>query len=139
VNYRTEDVAERVLAATRGAGVDRVIEVDAAANIDLDLALLAQDGEIVIYGSGKPSIPMPFGPLIRKNVRAIFFIVYNLRASIRNEAIPHLTSMLASNALVHNLAARLPHAQLAEAHEMVEQGGALGNVVVRIGADGTES
>ncbi len=132
LNYRTEDVVACAREATGGAGVDRIIEVDLAANIAPDLALLAQDGDVVIYGSGKPEIPVPFGPMIRKNVRAIFFIVYSLQLDVREKAIAHLTAMLARGDLSHNIAARLPLARIAEAHELVEQGGAVGNVVLAL-------
>lgn len=132
INYRTEDVAARVLAVTGGAGVERVIEVDFAANITLDLSILQQDGDVVVYGSGKPEIAVPFGPMIRKNVRAIFFIVYNLPGDVRREAEAALTAMLAREELTHNIAERLPLARIAEAHELVEQGRAMGNVVLSV-------
>ena len=54
VNYKTEDVGQRCLALTDGRGVDRIIEMDLAANIQSDLAALRTDGEIVVYGSGAP-------------------------------------------------------------------------------------
>jgi NADPH2:quinone reductase len=41
--------------------------------------------------------------------------------------------MLAANALVHNVAARLPLADIVAAHQMVEQGKAIGNVVMEVG------
>lgn len=132
INYRTEDVAARVQEATGGAGVERIIEVDFAANITLDLSILQQDGDVVVYGSGKPEIPVPFGPMIRKNVRAIFFIVYNLPGDVRREAEAELTAMLARGELTHNIAERLPLARIAEAHELVEQGRATGNVVLSV-------
>lgn len=132
INYRTEDVAARVQEATGGAGVERIIEVDFAANITLDLSILQQDGDVVVYGSGKPEIPVPFGPMIRKNVRAIFFIVYNLPGDVRREAEAELTAMLARGELMHNIAERLPLARIAEAHELVEQGRATGNVVLSV-------
>jgi NADPH2:quinone reductase len=130
VNYRTEDAAARVHHATGGAGVDRVIEVDAAANIGLDVAIVAPEGDLVIYGSGQRDIPMPFGPLIMKNVGVRFFIVYNLRLDVQQRAITHLTSLLERGALTHNIAARLPLERIAEAHELVEQGRATGTVIV---------
>lgn len=133
VNYRAEDVAERVRAATGGEMVDRIIEVDYAANVALDHALVRPDGELVVYGSGRPEIPVPFGPMIRKNVGVRFFIVYNLRPDARARAVAHLTAMLQRGDLSHNIAARLPLARIAEAHEMVERGTALGNVVLAIG------
>ena len=133
VNYRTEDVAARVLEATDGEGVERVIEVDLGANLALDLAVLAPDGELVVYGSGQREVPVPFGPMILKNVGARFFIVYHLRPEVRRRAIAHLTALLAQGRLAHNVAARLPLGRIAEAHELVEQGRASGNVVLAVG------
>ena len=130
VNYRREDVVQRVRAATGGEMVDRVIEVDYAANVALDHELVRPDGELVVYGSGRPEIPVPFGPMIRKNVAVRFFIVYNLRSDVRTREIAHLTAMLERGDLAHNIATRLPLARIADAHELVERGGAIGNVVL---------
>jgi NADPH:quinone reductase len=132
VNYRTDDVVQRVRTATEGEMVDRIIEVDYAANVALDLDLVRPDGEIVVYGSGRPEIPVPFGPMIRKNVGVRFFIVYNLRPDVRTRETAHLTAMVERGDLAHNIAERLPLARIADAHEMVERGSATGNVVLSI-------
>jgi NADPH2:quinone reductase len=138
VNYRTEDAAARIREVTGGAGVDRIIEVDAAANIGLDVQVVAPEGDLVIYGTGKPEIPMPFGPLIMKNVGVRFFIVYNLPLDVQRRAIAHLTAMLERGDLTHNVAARLPLERIAEAHELVEQGRVIGNVLVSPDGSGND-
>lgn len=132
INYRTDDLATAVHNATAGQGVDRIIEVDVAANINQDLALLRPDGEIIVYGSGAPEIPIPFSPAIRKGVHLYFFIVYNLNRIVRERAIANLSTMLVGNRLKHNIAARLPLAKIAEAHELVEKGQVIGNVVLEV-------
>ena len=132
IDYKTEDVVRKCLDSTGGAGVDRIIEVDFAANVKTDLAALRPEGDIVIYGSGAPEIPVPFFPSIVKNVRLRFFIVYNLGADDRMRAIADLTELLATNSLRHNIAARLPLDRIAEAHQLVERAQAVGNVVVEI-------
>jgi NADPH2:quinone reductase len=43
-----------------------------------------------------------------------------------------LTSWLESGSLRHNIALRLPLARIAEAHEAVESGHAIGNVVLDV-------
>jgi NADPH2:quinone reductase len=126
VDYKREDVAAAV------KGVDRVIEVDLAANIALDLGVLRPEGDIVVYGSGQREIPVPFGPSILKNIRYRFFIVYNLNAADRASAIHGVTELLAAGKLQHNIAMRLPLEQIVEAHELVESGKATGNVVVSL-------
>ncbi len=132
VNYRTEDFVERCREATGGAGLDRIIEVDFAANVDADLAALRPEGDIVVYGSGAPEIPIPFVSAIVKGARLRFFIVYNLNPEDRTRAIADLTHLLAENRLAHNIAARLPLARIADAHDLVEHGSATGNIVLAV-------
>lgn len=132
LNYRTGDLVAAVLDATGGNGVDRIIEVDFAANVDQDIAMLKPEGDLVVYGSGRPDIAVPFVPSILKNIRLRFFIVYNLSPADRKAAIAGLTALLAEGALQHNIAARLPLDRIAEAHELVESGRAVGNVVLSI-------
>lgn len=132
VNYRNEDFVERCREATGGAGLDRVIEVDFAANVNADIAALRPEGDIVVYGSGAPEIPVPFAPAIVKGIRLRFFIVYNLSPEDRTGAIADLTRLLAEDRLAHNIAARLPLARIAEAHDLVEHGKVMGNVVLEV-------
>ncbi|MDB5880725.1 MAG: zinc-binding dehydrogenase family protein [Ramlibacter sp.] len=132
INYREGEVAERVRAATQGAGVDRIIEVDVAANGALDAEIVRPGGDWLVYGSGQGTFNLPFFPLIAKNQSLHFFIVYNLTPEDRRRAETVLTELLAKGALVHNIAQRLPLAQIAAAHELVERGEAVGNVVLAI-------
>ncbi|HXF46262.1 MAG TPA: NADPH:quinone reductase [Burkholderiaceae bacterium] len=132
LDYRSDDVAARVLEATDGEGADRVIDVDFAANVNEALAAVRQEGDIVVYGSGKPEIAVPFFPAIVKNVRLRFFIVYNLAPEDRAAAIAQLMRWLEQGCLRHHIAARLPLARIAEAHELVESGRAVGKVVLEI-------
>ena len=132
LNYRTDNLPADIEDATHGQGIDRIVEVDIAANINLDIALLRPDGEVIIYGSGNSEIGLPFSPAIRKGVHLYFFIVYSLDPDIRRSALADLSLLLAENRLSHNIAARLPLAQIAEAHALVEQGRVSGNVVLEV-------
>jgi NADPH:quinone reductase len=132
INYKAEDLKERAREAAGDSGIDRIIEVDFAANVAVDLDLVAPEGDVVVYGSGSPHIPITFFPLIVKNVRLRFFIVYHLTPPDRAAAIAGLNEMMASGRLIHNIAVRLPLAAIAEAHEIVERGAAAGNTVVEL-------
>ncbi len=103
-------------------GVDRIVEVDFAANVADDFAMVAAGGDIVVYGSGQPDIPVPFVPAILKNVQVAFFIVYHLSPTERARAVQGLTALLQRGDLQHNIAARLPLERIADAHELVESG-----------------
>ena len=132
VFYRTEPLAERVRSLTGGAGVDRIVELDLGANGEADLEMLRTGGECVAYGSSASPLQLPWYPLIAKNLQLKFFIVYNLADEDRSRAIATLTRMLARGSLQHNVAARVPLADIAAAHELVESGKAVGNVVVEV-------
>jgi len=133
VFYKTEPLAQRVAELTDGAGVDRIIELDIAANAQADLAMLRTGGECLVYGSGAPQVTLPFFPLIARNITLVFFIVYHLSREDRDRAIETLERFLRRGTLHHNVAARVALADIVRAHEMVERGEAAGNVVVRVG------
>jgi len=98
----------------------------------LEHDVIRPGGDCVVYGSGAAQFNLPFFPLIVRNIVLRFFIVYNLDDGDRERAVATLTELLERNALSHNIAERLPLAQIAQAHEFVEQGRAVGNVVLAI-------
>jgi NADPH2:quinone reductase len=132
IRYRDEPVRERVAELTGGRGVDRLIELDIAANGAVDLDVLATGGECVVYGSGAPQLQLPFYPLIVKNLQLKCFMVYHLAAADRQRATAQLQRMLGAGSLQHNIALRLDLQDMVRAHEVVEQAAVAGNVVVRI-------
>ena len=130
VLYKSEPLTDRVAQLTDGKGVDRIIELDLAVNGAADLDMLRSGGECVAYGSSATPVQLPFYPLIAKNLQLKCFIVYHLAPEDRKRAVATLTRLLARDALQHNIAARLPLQEIALAHEMVEDGKAVGNVVL---------
>jgi NADPH:quinone reductase-like Zn-dependent oxidoreductase len=130
IDYRSEDVPARVRELTGGAGVDRVVEVDIAANANLVPLVLKPGGLCAVYGSGTREFALPFFPLILGGIALRFFIVYELPAAARARAEAQLTAWLEAGALRHAIAAILPLDRIAEAHELVEAGTPMGNVVL---------
>jgi NADPH2:quinone reductase len=131
VNYRTEPVPDRVREITRGHGVDRVVEVDIAGNAALLPKIVAQDGLCVAYGSNAPQAAFEFGPMILSGAAVRFFIVYELSAAARERGVSDLTRWMAEGRLRHAIGATLPLERTVEAHELVEGGKVIGNVIVR--------
>lgn len=132
IDYRQADAAAQLRDATQGQGVDRVVELDLAANAALDLDGLRPGGDLVVYGSGTSPFELPFFPLIAKNLNLRFFIVYHLAPADRQRAEAALTAWMRRDALQHNIAQRLPLAQIAQAHDTVAQGRRHGNLVLSI-------
>jgi NADPH:quinone reductase-like Zn-dependent oxidoreductase len=130
INYRGEDVAARVAELTGGRGVDRVVEVDVTGNAALYPQILAPFGLAAVYGANGAGAELAFGPAILKGVGIRFFIVYELTPAQRATAIGALQAWLGTGLLKHAIAARMPLKDCAAAHEMVEQGRHIGNVVL---------
>jgi NADPH2:quinone reductase len=132
IDRKQEDVASRIKHVTGGQGVARAIEVDFSGNIVWLPEVMADYGLIAIYGSSAREAPVQFGPSILGNIGYRFFIVYNQPPALRQRAIASLNEMLAANRLKHSIAATFPLAEIAAAHEAVEHGTAMGNVVIEL-------
>src|SRR5437763_15667941 len=69
INYRSEDVAARVLDITGGVGVDHIAEVDFGGNLAAALRCLRVNGSIMIYASNGDREPkLPVRDLMQKNL-----------------------------------------------------------------------
>lgn len=133
INYREEDVAERVLAITGGRGVDRVVEVEFGGNLDATARVIAEGGTIAAYASGAVKEPvLPFYPLMFRNVRLHMLLVYLLDPAVRRSGEAELVRWLEEGRLSHAVAETFPLAETAAAHRAVEAGDRLGTVVVEM-------
>lgn len=132
INYRTEVVPERVAAITNDRGVDQVIELDIATNADLISEIIAPHGTIVVYGTKKVNTTFPAIDFIVNSISVRFFIVYELQSTIRALAVQEINNLLEQGQLKPIIGTRFPLTQIAQAHEAVEQGKVIGNVVVEI-------
>ncbi|MBV9429300.1 MAG: zinc-binding dehydrogenase, partial [Bradyrhizobiaceae bacterium] len=132
VDYKRENVGERVAAFTEKAGVDAVIELDLAANAHLIPTVLRPKGTVVVYGTGKPEAMIPASFCLVNSIRLQFMLVYELTAEERARAIDDITAMLKANALIHAVAKTFPLGDIVAAHQLVESGTAVGNVVMEM-------
>jgi NADPH2:quinone reductase len=133
IDYKRERVAERLRDATGGAGIDRVVEVEFGGNLETSLAAIKENGVIAAYASmGAPTPPLPFYPLMFKAVTLRLVLVYILSPEARRRSIANLTAALEAGALTHPLAGRFPLDDIARAHEAVEAGNKLGQILVSI-------
>lgn len=132
INYKTEDVAARIKEITDNKGVDRVVEVDFASNLETNLAVLKRNGVIATYASDSNKQPqIPFYGLVYKNVTVHYVLVYMMPKEAHQKAAEDITTCLKAG-LHHVIAQRFPLSQIAAAHEMMESGKAVGNLVVEI-------
>jgi NADPH2:quinone reductase len=132
IDYKREDVGERVMAITAKRGVDAVIEMDLAANARLLPTVLAPNGVVAVYGSGAAEASIPFQFLLQNSITLQFFLVYLMPAEMRQRATADITQMLERGELIHNVAQTFDLGDMVAAHEAVESGKAMGNIVVKL-------
>jgi NADPH2:quinone reductase len=132
IDYKRENVGERAMAITGKAGVDAVIEMDLAANAKLYPGLLHARSTVVVYGTGSAEAQIPAQFLLVNAIAIKFVYVYELTAAERDETIAAINGMLENRTLINNVALTLPLKDIVAAHEAVEQGKAMGNVVVTL-------
>jgi NADPH2:quinone reductase len=132
INYRTEDVGERMKALTEGRGADAVIEMDFNNNAKLYPSILRPHATVVVYGMSANEATLPALWLMQNSITLRLFLIYEISQEDRKAGIAELTRLLEQNALSHTIARRLPLENIAEAHEIVERGEAVGNVVLDV-------
>lgn len=134
IDYRSEDVAERVKELTGGKGADGVIDMDLSTTATLlPKGLLAPHGKLVCYGSNVPGdTPISFPAMLWGSLTLQVFVVYDLLASERWAAVAELTRLLEAGSLKHPIGARYGLDEIVAAHEAVEGGRINGNVVLAI-------
>jgi NADPH:quinone reductase len=132
INYRGEDVAERVKTLTGGRGVDAVIELDLTRNAELYPAIVSPHGCVVVYGMTAPVAALPALWMMQSTVSLLPFLIYEISDADRAAGLAEVTRLMETGKLQHTVAQRLPLERIADAHDIVERGEAMGNVVLDI-------
>ncbi|MBF9032863.1 zinc-binding dehydrogenase [Rhodobacterales bacterium HKCCE2091] len=133
INYRDGDVPGRVMDLTGGAGVDRIVEVDFAANQPDALAVLKPGGVIAAYASASRMRPeLDFYGLMFRDVTLRMLIVYQLSGAARARGMAQITAWMAAGVLGHAAVPMGGLDDIAAAHEAVAGGNKLGTVVLEV-------
>lgn len=131
IDYRDEDVAERVLELTDGKGVDLVHELVLSANLPTDVKLVAKGGRIVGTGQGPgPDASVPIGEALSKDVSVLFMNLSNAGRAGVAEIAGKIAAMAAAGEVKPVIGAELPLAEAVRAHEMLA-GDHLGKIVLK--------
>jgi NADPH2:quinone reductase len=112
--------------------VDAVIEMDFTANARLYPACVRPGATIVVYGMGQAEATLPTFWFMRNRIRIQFVFVYELEPAERAACLRELDALLREGTLQHTVALRLPLAEIARAHDIVERGELVGNLVLDI-------
>lgn len=132
-DYADPDLAERILQSTGGQGIDRAVEVEFGVNAMLLSEVMAPNGTIAAYGSGKDMTPqIPFGPYLFKALKIDIVLIYILPPATRQAAIARLTTAVEAGTLRPAIHARFPLEDCASAHDTVMGPGRAGAVLLDI-------
>lgn len=133
-DYRAPEAAAQIMAATGGAGVQRIVEVDLGQNLALDLAVAAVNGTIASYSSTRfPKFEFPYYAAAPKGLTFQIVQGFNLPERARAESIAYINAAITQGWLRHHIGAVFPLEQIADAHEASESGGLTGKVLVSLG------
>ena len=133
--YKTESVPERVKAFTQGQGVAAIIDMDFSSTAGWAAEALRHHGQVVCYGSNALQQSFEYRPWLFNSLGVKFFLVYELTPADRVLAVARLTGLLTQGALQHSIGPRFALQQMVQAHQAVEAGASIGNVVVDIAPD----
>jgi len=102
-------------------GIDRIIEVAFAENIDLDAAVAHNDTIIAAYATGHDRPALPFWPMLFNNITIRLLGSDDFPAEAKRQAADDLTAAAADGALSIPVEA-FPLDQAAAAHDRVDAG-----------------
>ena len=112
-------------------GVHRIADVDLASHVDIDAAVVAVGGVICSYFSSNDRPSIPYWTLGFADVTLRLLGSDDFTPAVKTAAAKELTDALLEGQLRMAISSRLPLAQIAAAHELVETG-AGGRVVLEI-------
>lgn len=127
VDYRSADAADELRAWS--PAMDRIVEVDLAANLELDLALADARTTIVTYAAPGPDPTLPTRRCMSANVSFRFVLLYNVPRAALVAAASEVGAAAAKGALTTLPLHRFGMAEVVAAQEAVEAG-ATGKVLV---------
>jgi NADPH:quinone reductase len=134
INYKNEDVVQRIREITgKERGVDRIVDVNFAANYAIADATLRTNSVVALY-SGNPEdrLDLLLLPWMLRNITIRTILVYTMPQAAKDAAIRDITTALEASALHHNIARRFPLRQVAAAHEAQDSGQMFGKAIVEI-------
>jgi NADPH:quinone reductase len=111
-------------------GIDHIVEVAFGANVEADVELLKQGGSIASYATDNATPKIPFWEMVFKNIRVFFLGSDDFPKEAKSEAARDLNSALEAGWPGLEIGERIPLADIARAHELVEHPLQPGRVVV---------
>ncbi|WP_263773057.1 NADPH:quinone reductase [Propionivibrio soli] len=135
INRHSEDVAAAIKSATKGVGVERIVDVDLANNVDIDIASLASGGVVTAYATEDPAarLIMPFRTAMLGSYVFRFVFFTTIPDEAFQHAVKEVTACVAAGRYRPHIGLEVPLQRIAQAHAAQESGKIVGKILVRIG------
>jgi NADPH2:quinone reductase len=125
----SSDLVSRVKALAP-EGVDHIVEVAFGANVDADVEMLKNDGSIASYATDNATPKIPFWQMVFKNIRVYFLGSDDFPREAKMQAARDINSALEAGWTGFEIGERIPLAEIARAHELVDHPTRRGRIVV---------
>lgn len=137
IDYKTEDIRERVKAFTNGRGADVVFDPVGGAAFEASLRSTAPDGRIVVVGFASGTVPqIPANILLVKNITVIGYYwggYRTLRPDTYDKSFAELFRWYEEGALKPHVSHTFPLAEVKAAYKTLLGRQSTGKVVITMG------
>jgi NADPH2:quinone reductase len=118
-------------------GIDHIVEVAFGVNIEADVELLKLGGSIATYATDNAAPKIPFWQMVFKNIRVFFLGSDDFPKEAKLRAAQDLNLALEAGWSGFEISERIPLADIARAHELVEHPMRPGRVVILLAPGAT--
>jgi NADPH2:quinone reductase len=113
-------------------GIDHVVEVAFAANVERDVELLKNSGSIATYATNAVPATISFWPMVFKNIRILFLGSDDFPLEAKMEAARDINAALEAGWPGFAIGEQIPLSEIARAHELVEHPARPGRIIVTL-------
>jgi NADPH2:quinone reductase len=136
IDRLSENISDAVSDFTGGPGLDVIYDSVGGPDFHRNFDLLRPFGKVVCYGfaAGHPD-PGIYEPMARDFSRNLGFQIFSIhyfdnKPEVRRPVMEQLIAMLSDGEITPRISARMPLADAADAHRLLESGDVIGKVVL---------
>ena len=111
-------------------GVDHIVEVAFAANIECDIEALKSGGTLASYATNQPQPVIPFWPMVFKNIQLNFLGSDDFPLAAKIAATTDVNAALVAGWAGPAIGERIPLSEVARAHELTDRPQRAGRVIL---------
>lgn len=129
--HHGDELLDTVAEMTDGQGIEYIVDGEFGGNLPVLLDIARVGATIATYASMQvPEPSIPFRRMMFMDLTVRMVLVYAMPEQAKLDAINDISAFLEKDLLQHRIAHRVPLEKIADAHELIEQAGFYGMVLV---------